>query len=139
MAWWSSVMGTFRRLLREEASGGTDARLAPGLVRFGDLRRLVPISSGWGFDRGEPIDRYYIDDFLALHVDDIRGRVLEFADSSYANRFGADRVQSVEIAHHTAANSRATLITDLTKAGALPAAAFDCIILTQVLQYVSDL
>ena len=40
-----------------------------GKVAFGDLRRLTPISSK-GFDRGRPIDRYYIEAFLAAHSND---------------------------------------------------------------------
>ena len=48
-----------------------------GRVDFGDLRRLTPISKDWGYDRGKPIDRYYIERFLSLYKEDIRGRVLE--------------------------------------------------------------
>ena len=40
-------------------------RVPFGSVRFGDLRRLSPISRHFGFDRGTPIDRYYIEGFLA--------------------------------------------------------------------------
>src|SRR5690349_22309374 len=36
-----------------------------------------PLSQSWGFDRGTPIDRYFIESFLARHADAIRGRVLE--------------------------------------------------------------
>ena len=36
-----------------------------GRVRFGSLRRLTPISRAFGFDRGLPIDRYYIERFLS--------------------------------------------------------------------------
>ena len=48
-----------------------------GKVRFGDLKRLTPISPKWGLDRGRPIDRSYIESFLAQHASNIRGRVLE--------------------------------------------------------------
>ena len=34
-------------------------------VRFGDLRRTEPISREYGYDRGVPVDRYYIERFLA--------------------------------------------------------------------------
>ena len=32
-----------------------------GGVAFGDLRRTSPVSNDWGFDRGLPVDRYYIE------------------------------------------------------------------------------
>jgi glycosyltransferase involved in cell wall biosynthesis len=35
-----------------------------GSVRFGDFRRLSPISRSFGFDRGTPTDRYYIENSL---------------------------------------------------------------------------
>ncbi len=46
-----------------------------GLINFGDLRRLTPVSKEFGFERGLPIDRYYIEKFLAEHTSDIQGRV----------------------------------------------------------------
>ena len=42
-----------------------------GWVRFGSLRRLTPISRDYGYDRGKPIDRYYIESFLACHADKV--------------------------------------------------------------------
>ena len=36
-----------------------------GLINFGDLRRLAPVSKEFGFERGLPVDRYYIEKFLA--------------------------------------------------------------------------
>src|SRR5262249_39627422 len=49
----------------------------PGWVRFGSLRRAAPISRSFGNDRGLPVDRFYIERFLATHAECIRGRVLE--------------------------------------------------------------
>ncbi|HSC25950.1 MAG TPA: hypothetical protein VLD67_01675, partial [Vicinamibacterales bacterium] len=34
---------------------------------WGDLRRSNPVSRNWGYDRGTPIDRHYIHEFLASH------------------------------------------------------------------------
>src|SRR5437867_11804255 len=49
-----------------------------GRVSFGSLRRTTPISEVFGFDRGQPIDRYYIESFLSSYAEDVQGRVLEF-------------------------------------------------------------
>jgi len=107
-------------------------------VRFGDLRRTTPISRYFGFDRGQPIDRYYIERFLRRNAAAIGGRVLEVGDDSYTRRFGADLVSSVDILHVHAGNSRATIVGDLADARVLPANAYDCIVLTQTLQLVYD-
>lgn len=71
---------------------GTEYCPPVGHVNFGSLRRLTPISSNFGFDRGIPIVLYYTENFLASHSDDIKGRVLEIGDSFYTNKFGGDRV-----------------------------------------------
>jgi hypothetical protein len=80
---------TFGRRRRERTSQATPA---VGQIRFGDLRRLTPISRSFGYDRGQPIDRYYIANFLGRHSGDIRGHVLEIGDDRYTRRFGGDRV-----------------------------------------------
>jgi len=109
-----------------------------GRVRFGDLRRVTPISQCFGFDRGLPVDRYYIDRFLARHASRIVGRVLEIGDDSYTRRFGGSRVRRSDVLHVRPGNPRATLIGDLTDPDVLPENAFDCIILTQTLQLIED-
>lgn len=109
-----------------------------GHVDFGDLNALEPISRDWGFDRGTPVDRFYIEHFLANHAEDIRGRVLEVADNSYTLRFGGKRVQKSEILHPVPGNPRATLIADLATGSGVPEATFDCIVCTQTLQFIYD-
>jgi SAM-dependent methyltransferase len=118
---------------REEGSGATS-----GIIDFGDLRRTTPISLEFGFERGQPIDRYYIEDFLARHAEDIRGRVLEVQDDSYATHFGRGRQDSVDILDYTDSNAAATLIGDLNQPGSLPVDTFDCVVFTQVLMHVTD-
>jgi SAM-dependent methyltransferase len=91
----------------------------------------------YGFDRGTPIDRVYIERFLGRHASDISGHVLEVGDDSYTRRFGGGRVQSVEVLDATAANPKATLVIDLNEGGP-PDERFDCIICTQTLLLVYD-
>jgi len=110
-----------------------------GAVHFGDLKRLSPIGRDFGYDRGTPVDRYYIESFLARHAVDIRGRVLELANNEYTRRFGGVRVEQSDVLSLKADNPNATIVGDLAVAGTLPVAAFDCIIFTQALQYIYDL
>jgi SAM-dependent methyltransferase len=110
-----------------------------GHVDFGHLRRLAPISRQFGFDRGLPIDRYYIERFLGHHAADIRGRVLEIGDDAYTRRFGGDRVTRRDVLHVEEGNPLATFVADLTAADQIPSDLFDCIILTQTLHLIYDI
>jgi hypothetical protein len=105
---------------------------------FGTLRRTRPLSNVWGFDRGTPIDRYYIEQFLKQYRQDIHGEVLEIKDNNYTYRYG-NRLTSSEIMDLDPANSKATLIADLSKIDVIPDNQFNCFILTQTLQLIYDL
>lgn len=83
------------------------------------------------------MDRHYIEQFLRRHSGDIRGRVLEIAEDRYASLCGRG-VMSVDILHAQEGNPAATLVGDLTHEDTLPPDRFDCIILTQTLQYIFD-
>ena len=116
---------------------GLRRRRAARPPRLGALRRVTPIDPNWGFERGKPLDRYYIERFVGSHARDIRGRVLEIAGDDYAVQFGAG-VTSVEILHARDDNPRATIIADLSDAPQIADASFDCVILTQTLMFIYD-
>ena len=105
--------------------------------KLGDLRRLTPIDPNWGFERGTPIDRVYVERFVGSHAADIRGRVLEIAAPDYTNAFGRG-VEQVDILMATEGNPQATIVGDLTHAPHIPDNSFDCTIVTQTLQFVYD-
>ncbi len=108
-------------------------------VYFGSLRRVTPISRVFGFDRGLPIDRYYIERFLSAHATDICGRVLEIGDATYTRKFGGTRVTSSDVLHVVEGNAEATIIADLACADHIPSNSFDCIILPQTLQFIYNI
>lgn len=128
--------GPMEEWLRRRRLGG--AAVPPGDVRFGDLRRLTPMSSAFGFDRGQPVDRHYIETFLGRNASDIRGRVLEVGDATYTRRFGGTLVTRSDVLHVNDDNPQATIVADLAHGDAIPSAAFDCVILTQTLHLVYD-
>jgi SAM-dependent methyltransferase len=105
--------------------------------RWGNLRRATPFSDRFGFDRGTPIDRHYLDRYFAAHAADITGRVLEIKEPAYTDRFGHD-VSSVDIVDIEPRNPRVTVLADLAEAGSLPAETWDCVVVPQTLQYVDD-
>ena len=107
--------------------------------RFGDFRRVQPLSRAFGFERGLPVDRFYIERFLSEHAADIRGRVLEIGDNQYTLQFGGERVVQSDIINLTATNPATTIIADLTDAGQIPSGTFDCFIFTQTLQFIYEI
>ncbi len=91
----------------------------------------------FGFDRGQPIDRLYIERFLSVHAPDIRGTVLEIAGNDYARRFGHD-VTRCDVLHVDANHQGGTIAADLSNAAGMSSDLFDCIICTQTLQFIYD-
>jgi len=126
-----SIAEVMRRRMRERAW----RILRP--VRLGALGRTEPLSREWGYDRGTPIDRYYIDRFIEQHRADITGRVLEIKDSRYTNRLGSGVTQR-DVLDIDADNPRATFVTDLATADVVPSDTFNCCVVTQTLQYIFD-
>jgi SAM-dependent methyltransferase len=116
-------------------------RLTPklGEVDWGGLRRTEPVSRVFGFDRGLPIDRHYIEGFLASHSSAIRGRVLEIGDRTYTERYGGDAVDVSDVLHVTGDSPQATIVADLTDAPEIADGTFDCVIITQTLQFTYDM
>lgn len=110
-----------------------------GSVSFGDLRRVTPVSAIFGLDRGQPIDRLYIERFLRANANDIQGRALELGDAFYLRKFGGDRVTGIDVLHVVEGNPEATIVADLASAPHIPSDTFDCIIFTQSLQMIVDM
>jgi hypothetical protein len=106
--------------------------------RWGNLRRRRPFSESFGYERGTPVDRWYIERFLHEHADEIRGEVLEVGEPRYTMRFGGGRVTRSHVVDVDAANRGATIVADLCEPGSLPRAAFDCAVVTQTLQFLPD-
>jgi SAM-dependent methyltransferase len=111
-----------------------------------------PLSTTYGFDRGRPVDRYYIEDFVrrfggapGYAAGCIQGRVLEIGGRWYVDRFGVwttepapGKVHRVDVLHVDASNPEATIVGSLANPDTLPADAFDCIICTQTLHVIYD-
>ena len=127
--------------LQTQIAGTVRALEAQGLPRvaWGDLGRVEPLSRDWGRDRGTPVDRHYIEAFVARHRSDIRGRVLEVKEPIYTQRFGGDKVVSGDVVDIDPATPLATITADLRHADAIPTATFDCVILTQTLHVIDDM
>ena len=133
------------RLISLNRSRGLRAWPPVGLGRLG-MGRLAPVSRKFGFERGQPIDRYYIDDFMGRHAGApgyapgaVRGRVLEVGEPLYAQRYAdRSRLEEIEVLDSSPTNPRATVVADLRDAPELESESFDCVICTQTLLLIYE-
>src|SRR4051812_39625783 len=95
--------------------------------------RSSPASRQFGFDLGKPIDRIYIEDFLAAHRSHIRGIAGEIAYNEYTQKFGTAVERSVIIDSKKTEVSE--LILDLADETRIPEHLLDCFIITQTLNF----
>lgn len=107
-------------------------------LQFGDLRRIEPISRSFGYDRGEPIDRYYIRKFLKENAHDIQGHVAEIGDDRYSREFGQGKIAQSDVLDQDHPDSNPTIVANLTSADHVPSNTFDCMIVIQTLQFIYD-
>jgi hypothetical protein len=102
-----------------------------------EFSSLEPVSRSFGFDRGLPIDRYYIENFLNTHKACIQGNVLEVGNNVYTKKFGTS-VKHSDILIPTGGNNDGKIVGDLNEPESLPHNSYDCFICTQVLNFIQD-
>ena len=127
-----------RRAARRALTAARGHTPAPGTLDLGDLRRVTPLCDAFGYSRGGPVDRVYIERFLDRHRADVRGRALEVGDATYLFRFGGDRLASVDVLHVDPANPFATMVANLEHWPGAPEGRFDVIVFTQTLHLIYD-
>jgi hypothetical protein len=105
---------------------------------WGNLRRTRPFSDDYGFDRGTPIDRYYVNQFLGASQKYITGDVLEIQQTGYTKLFGHDvrRSDSVDVD----ASHGTTFVCDLARSeDVLASDSYDCFLMPNTLNHLQDL
>jgi SAM-dependent methyltransferase len=102
------------------------------------LPGLEPRSRDFGKEHGTPIDRAYIHEFLWQRRSEVRGRVLEVADSGYTDYLGEGAVTQCDVLHVQEGLPWVTIVGDLVTGEGVPRDAFDCIVLTQTLHLIYD-
>jgi hypothetical protein len=106
--------------------------------RWGNLRRTIPFSASYGFERGQPVDRYYLHRFLNANRDAITGDVLEVQSTSYTERFGRHLTRSDSFDIEPRFNP--TYLCDFAHcAGVIPDRAYDCLLLPNTLPHFREL
>jgi SAM-dependent methyltransferase len=109
------------------------------IIIWGSFRRLRPFSNVFGYDRGpQSVARYYVDEFISLHSNDIYGHVLEIGNNVYTKCFGLNLSHS-DVLHVDEGYPNVTLVADLTTDVNLPSNYYDCIIMPQTLPFIYDI
>jgi hypothetical protein len=97
-----------------------------------------PFERKYGMRLGRPVDRVYIEDFLARHGADIRGDVLEILDPTYTRRLARGQVRRADVLDASPGAKEATVRGNLETGEGLPRSAYDCFICTQTLSLIYD-
>ena len=107
-------------------------------VQWGGLRKVKPVSNTFGYDRGQSINRYYIEKFIKKHKNAITGNVLEFGDNRYTTKYGSCNINKSDVIHPNNRKQGVTIISDIVQSDDIPDNSFDCIICIQTLQFIFD-
>jgi hypothetical protein len=99
---------------------------------------IKPASRTFGYERGQPIHRYYVQRFLQRHAEVIRGRCLEFQDPGYLRAYESGRASRIDVLDLSADNPHASIVADLTRPNQIASESFDCIVCVHVLHLVYE-
>lgn len=100
---------------------------------------LVPTCRDFGFSRGTAVDRIYVEKFLEMHKQNIYGKVLEIADSTYTNKFGNHEKGFIPCALHIKGWGENVIQGNLETGEGIEEQAFDAAIITQTLMLTYNL
>lgn len=109
--------------------------LKPKFLYFGV--RVKPASLIFGFDRGTPVDRYYLNSYLKIKSQYIVGSVAEIGDNDLSLKYGNKDIKSTVLVYGKAMGNN-QISCDLTRHETLPTEEFDTFICTQTLNFVYD-
>jgi len=100
---------------------------------------LKPVSRRCGYERGTPIDRYYIEKFIDINQENIHDRVMEVADNQYTQKFDKHVRESL-VMHVEGWGKNVVQINLETGMGVCEYAdSIDCFICTQTIQMIYDM
>ena len=104
------------------------------------INPVIPLSTKYGFDRGTPIDRIYIESFLNSNKDYIKGTCLEIHDIAYTKKFGGNKVSQSDSLDINIANKEANIYGDLRNLKEIiNNDTYDCLIITHTINVIDDL
>ena len=101
---------------------------------------LEPISLKYGYDRGTPIDRSYIEDFILKYQHLIKGVCLEVHDTAYLKKYGGSNVTKADALDVDTSNGLANVFGDLRNLkGVVADNTYDCLVINHTLNLLDDI
>jgi SAM-dependent methyltransferase len=102
--------------------------------RFLHSIQVLPFSRTFGVERGSPVGRYYVENFLRENAESITGRCLEFGDDRYKSYFPkVTQYEVVDIIEHPGVK----YVCDIHEPTGMPKDYFNAIICTQVFEHLA--
>jgi SAM-dependent methyltransferase len=105
---------------------------------WGRLKRFQPFCADWGNGRGGPIDRFYIDRFVARELRRAKGSFLECGGDRYRQFVTKASISRYEVVDVDIKLPSLTIQNDIQDLRGIKNCDFDVIVCTQVLQYVEN-
>ena len=97
-----------------------------------------PVSRKFGIERGNAIDRFYIENFLEKNKELIHGDCLEIAENTYTLKYGEGRVRNSYVLHVKGWGNNA-IKGNLETGEGIEEDKYDCAIITQTLMFIFDI
>jgi SAM-dependent methyltransferase len=97
-----------------------------------------PLSNIYGYDRGKPVDRYYMEKFMEENKEDIKGVCLEVTDNDYIVKYGGKRVTHSDAVDIDTSNPHANIYGDLRDIKIIKDNTYDCFVVTQTFVMIDD-
>ncbi|MBW4509143.1 MAG: class I SAM-dependent methyltransferase [Scytonematopsis contorta HA4267-MV1] len=106
-----------------------------GKLNWGDLRRGEPFCNEFGFERGTPIDRYYLDKFIGSIRHQVKGKVVEIGGAlSNRGEYGFENVSTYD-AVDLLESPLVNICGDVHESNLLKPGYYDTILLFNVLEH----
>lgn len=103
-----------------------------------NLTNIEPVSKLFGFDRGKPIDRYYVEKFLSKYSSVIQGNILEIGEAVYSKKYASKESIFHVLTKDNPLDDAILIDGDLAIPDSLPNSQMDCFICTQTLNFIQD-
>ena len=107
-------------------------------LKIDDKSRIYPLNDIFGYRRGTPIDRYYIEQAIDDYSKYIKGSVLEVGGSDYTKKFSKTEKKDSFILNYTQMDGDQVIVGDLADKDSLKGQEYDTFICTQTLNFIYD-
>ena len=106
--------------------------------RIDDRERTHPINDNFGYNRGTPIDRFYIRQAIDGYSENIKGTVLEIGGRQYTEAYSKTDPKDSFILNYIPMPGSNVIVGDLCDCSSLEGRKFDTFVCTQTLNFIYD-